>query len=84
MRTMLTLEIAGRLDEFVPTVFVRPPYERRRAQYYAELLSSIEPNDTELVEFGDRNGWRWGLGPRARAAARCAERWARHAARSLR
>jgi len=70
MRTMLTLEIAGSLDEFVPTVFVRPPYERRRAQYYVELLSSSEPNDIELVEYGDRNGWRWGAVARGRAAAR--------------
>ncbi len=84
MRTMLTLEIAGSLDEFVPTPFVRAPYERRRSQYYAELLSSSEPNDIELVEFGDRNGWRWGAVARGRATARRAKRWARELARSLR
>ena len=84
MRTMLTLEIAGSLDEFVPAVFVRAPYERRRAQYYAELLSSDEPNDIELVEFGDRNGWRWGAVARGRATARRATQWARELARSMR
>lgn len=84
MRTMLTLEIAGRLDEFVPGVFVRGPYERRKAQYYAELLSSLEPNDVEVVEFGDRSGWRWGASAHVRAGARRARRWAREKARSLR
>jgi hypothetical protein len=84
MRTMLTLEIAGSLDEFVPGVFVRAPYERRRTQYYGELLASDEPNDIELVEFGDRNGWRWGPVARARAAARRGRRWARRMARSVR
>jgi hypothetical protein len=84
MRTMLTLEIAGSLDDFVPTVFVREPYERRRSQYYVELLSSDEPNDIELVEFGDRNGWRWGAAAHARAGARRAENWARRVARSAR
>ncbi|WP_426323410.1 hypothetical protein [Microbacterium sp. E-13] len=84
MRTMLTLEIAGRLDDFVPDVFVRGPYEARRPQYYAELMSSVEPNDIELVEFGDRNGWKWGALARGRAAARRAKRWARERARVLR
>ncbi len=84
MRTMLTLEIAGSLDEFVPGVFVRAPYERRRTQYYAELLSSSEPNDIELVEFGSRNGWRWGAIARGRATARRAKHWARELARSVR
>lgn len=77
MRTMLTLEIAGHLDEFIPAVFVRAPYERRRSQYYSELLYSDEPNDIELVEFGNRNGWRWGPVARGHAAARRARRWAR-------
>lgn len=84
MRTMLTLEIAGSLDEFVPAVFVREPYERRREQYYAELLSSTEPNDIELVEFGDAHGWHWGLGARGRALARRTEEHARDAARGIR
>jgi hypothetical protein len=83
MRTMLTLEIAGRLDEFVPEVFARSPYEARRSQYYAELMSSIEPNDVELVEYGDRNGWRWGAVARGRAAVLRAKRGVREAARSL-
>jgi hypothetical protein len=84
MRTMLTLEIAGSLDEFVPGVFMRAPYERRRTQYYAELLSSSEPNDIELVEFGSRNGWRWGAIARGCATARRAKHWARERARALR
>jgi hypothetical protein len=84
MRTMLTLEIAGRLDEFVPDVFARAPYERRRLQYYVELLNSVEPNDIEVVEFGDRNGWRWGAAAHVRAGARRALSWAQGKARSLR
>jgi hypothetical protein len=84
MRTMLTLEIAGSLDEFIPGVFVREPYERRRTQYYADLLSSSEPNDIELVEFGDRSGWRWGAVARGRAAARRTARWGRDLLRSVR
>jgi hypothetical protein len=67
MRTMLTLEIAASLDDFVPTVFTRAPYERKRRAYYAEILSSTEPNDIELVEYGDQNGWRWGALAHARA-----------------
>lgn len=84
MRTMLTLEIAGSLDEFVPTVFDREPYERRRHTYYAEIMSSTEPNDIELVEFGDRNGWRWGLRSRRGALQRRVERRLRHHARTIR
>lgn len=84
MRTMLTLEMAGSLDEFVPKVFVRPPYEKRRPQYYVELMSSSEPNDIELVEFGDRHSWRWGALTRGRAAARRVKRRVRGLALSVR
>jgi hypothetical protein len=84
MRTMLTLEIAGSLDEFVPTVFMREPYERRRSQYYAELMASTEPNDIEVLEFGDRSAWRWGATARGRAAGIRAKRWALETARSVR
>lgn len=69
MRTMLTLDIAGRLGDFMPHVFVPAPYEDRRSAYYVELLASDEPNDIELVQFGDQHGWSWGNGTRARAAA---------------
>jgi len=84
MRTMLTLEIAGHLDEFIPDVFRREPYEARRMQYYAELFASTEPNDIELVEFGRRRGWRWGPTARPLAMGRIAKRWARAQARALR
>ena len=84
MRTMLTLEIASGLDDFVPTVFTRSPYERRRSAYYAEIMSSTEPNDIELVEFGNRHGWRWGAMSRVRALRRQAERRLREQARSVR
>ncbi|MBS1673593.1 MAG: hypothetical protein JSS74_06475 [Actinobacteria bacterium] len=84
MRTMLTLEIAGHLDEFVPHVFQRAPYEARRAAYYVEIMASDEPNDTELVEFGDQRGWHWGSGTRARAAAVRARRSMLDTARRVR
>lgn len=70
MRTMLTLEIASSLDDFVPTVFRRAPYERNRWAYYAQILSSTEPNDIELVEYGDQHDWRWGPLSHARALPR--------------
>lgn len=84
MRTMLTLEVAGRLEEFVPHVFRREPYLAQRARYYVELLASEEPNDVELVEFADAKGWRWGSATRPRAALRRAARATRTAASSLR
>lgn len=84
MRTMLTLEIAGHLDEFVPDVFRREPYEQRKPTYYGELLASTEPNDIELVQYGERNGWRWGVRARTRAAGTRAKEWGRARARVLR
>ena len=38
MRTMLTLEIAGQLDEFCPEPFQRGPYLAHRADFLVELL----------------------------------------------
>lgn len=70
MRAMLTLEIAGRLDEFIPHVFVREPYEQRRREYYAELMASTEPNDIEVVDFGDATHWKWGARARLEGAVR--------------
>lgn len=84
MRTMLTLEIASRLDDFVPAVFTRTPYEQRRSAYYAQIMSSIEPNDIEVVEFGDRHGWPWGAAPRARALQLRVQRGVRERARAVR
>jgi len=84
MRTMLTLDVAGGLDEFVPQVFRREPYLARRATYYVDLLASEEPNDMELVAFAEARGWRWGAGARPRATARRAARAARAAAGSVR
>ena len=84
MRTMLTLDIAGELDAFVPAVFRREPYLERRSDYYVELLASEEPNDIELVGFGDAMGWRWGASARPRAAALRALRAGRAAAGAAR
>jgi hypothetical protein len=84
MRTMLTLDIAGELEEFVPAVFRREPYLERRSDYYVELLASDEPNDIELVEFGDAMGWHWGVSVRPRAAALRALRGGRAAAGTAR
>src|SRR5690606_27263838 len=84
MRTMLTLDIAGRLDDVVPEVFRREPYERRLPAFHAELLASTEPNEIEVVEFGDRNGWRWGALPRVHALRRRVQRRLGVAARAAR
>ena len=84
MRTMLTLDIAGRLEPFLPTVFRREPYLARRAEYSVALLASEEPNDIELVAFGDAHDWRWGVSARPRAAVLRAVRTARSTAAAAR
>ena len=70
MRTMLTLEIAGHLDEFCPHPFEMAPYAARRSEFLAEVLASPNPLLQEIVEFAAAQpDWRWGLATRGRASA---------------
>ncbi len=66
MRTMLTLEIAGLLDELIPQPFRLEPYLERRDDYMIDVLASDSPLDAEVVEFAAKTGWSGG----AKRAAR--------------
>lgn len=70
MRTMLTLEIAGHLDEFCPEPFVRGPYLAHRADFLVEVLCSDSMLAGEVRALAAARGWRWSLRTRGRAAAR--------------
>lgn len=71
MRTMLTLEIAGHLDEFCPQPFEMAPYAARRPDFLAEVLASRNPLLQEIVEFAAaKPHWRWGPATRGRASAK--------------
>ena len=67
MRTMLTLDIAGRLDEFCPTPFRREPYSARLPSYRAEVLASTDPQCREIVRLAADRGWHWGTAAYVRA-----------------
>ncbi len=81
MRTMLTLEMAGHLDEFCPVPFPPEPYRARRGAFIARLLASHASHDKELVEYARGLGWRWGARARVLAAG---HRLSRLGARSMR
>ena len=70
MRTMLTLEIAGHLDEFIPEPFRLEPYLERRDEYIVEVLASDSPLDAEVVAFAAQTGWDWGREARSKASVR--------------
>jgi hypothetical protein len=70
MRTMLTLEIAGHLDEFCPVPFLLEPYLARRDDYLVEILASSSPLSREVVEFAADRDWKWSPRTRARAQIR--------------
>ncbi|SFR91103.1 hypothetical protein SAMN04487846_0516 [Microbacterium sp. cf046] len=70
MRTMLTLEIAGHLEEFCPQPFELEPYLARREDYIVELLASESPLSREVVDFAAERGWSWSRRTRARAGVR--------------
>ena len=68
LRAMLTLEVAGHLDDFVPTVFPREPYLARRAAYIAEILGDDQAFAVEIRDFAASRGWIWGAAAYGRAA----------------
>ncbi len=82
VRTMFTLEVAGRLDDFCPAPFSKAPYLAERAAYRIELLASDDPLTREVAEFAMGHGYSWSLEERAAAAAQRAKRHAVMALRS--
>lgn len=68
MRTMLTLEIAGHLQDFTPAAFSMAPYARRRDAFIAQVLASDDPYHRELRDFAAETGWSWSLSDRRRSA----------------
>lgn len=83
-RTMLTLEIAGRLDEFCPEPFLLEPYLARRDDYLVDLLTVESGLAGEVIDFAAERGWRFSLRTRLRAVLRRARRAGRRRARALR
>ncbi|UWF77887.1 MULTISPECIES: hypothetical protein [Microbacterium] len=83
VRTMLTLEMAGHLHEFVPATFALEPYFAHRDAYIAKALVSDDAFDREIREYAARIGWHWTASDRARsvvARARAAGAQLRRAA----
>lgn len=68
MRAMLTLEMAGHLQEFCPQTFSLHPYLERRSDFIASVLSSDGPYPRELREYAKQIGWRWRASDRRRGA----------------
>lgn len=83
-RTMLTLEIAGRLEEFTPEPFRMEPYLARRDGYLVDLLSVDSGLAGEVIEFAHERGFRFSMRTRLRAALRKVRRAGRRRAREWR
>jgi hypothetical protein len=56
LRTMLTLDIAGKLD-FYSSCFDLDVYEKHKANFMAETLISKKPLAREIVEFAKKRGY---------------------------
>jgi hypothetical protein len=84
VRTMLTLEIAGHLEEFCPEPFLMEPYLARRDGYMVELLSADSALAGEVIDFAAERGWRWSSRTRTDAAVMRARHVALREARALR
>jgi len=68
MRAMLTLEMAGHLQEFCPQTFDLAPYAKGRDAFIASVLSSDGPYPREIRDYAKEIGWRWRASDRGRAA----------------
>lgn len=89
LRTLATLEIAGRLESYA-TVFDLEAYRRRRVEYFARLLGSRDPLLREIIAFAREREFAFPVRSRlvhasafypAAELARRAVRKARHLAR---
>ncbi|MCS3841763.1 hypothetical protein [Microbacterium sp. AK031] len=83
VRAMLTLEIAGHLQEFCPDVFTYSTYSEHRDAYIARVLSAGDPLECEIRDFTAAQGWHWRISDRYRAAVRSARLEARRSARRM-
>lgn len=66
MRTMLTLDIAGKLPLY-SGVFDLDAFERRKARYLSQVLASDYPLLREIVQFTKSRGYRFPLSCRIRS-----------------
>ncbi len=80
LRTLVTIEIAGHLDEFCPSVFRLAPYLAARNRYLGELLARDTDFTRTLRTLAAERGWRWGFAARTRAVAVRARRLGRRLA----
>lgn len=69
MRAMLTLEMAGHLQDFCPRTFSLAPYLERRDAFIASVLASDGPYPREIRDYAKQIGWHWRASDRRRAAA---------------
>lgn len=83
LRTMLTLEIAGHLDDFCPGVFSREAYAARRRGLIAAVLSSDDVYHREIRAYAAEVGWRWDAADRRRAAVWAVRRFGMLGARRI-
>lgn len=83
MQTMLTLDFAGILDNFVPDRFDRDTYRAHRDDYLVTALTSDHPHDREIVELADQTNFRWPAGVRRSAAVKRARNTFLDAARTV-
>ncbi|MDQ0613771.1 hypothetical protein QF046_001412 [Microbacterium sp. W4I4] len=82
MRTMLTFEIAGHLQEYCPGTFSYERYAERRDAFVAKVLSSDDPYHREIRAYATEVGWQWDAADRRRAALEAARTAASRAIRS--
>ena len=68
LRTMLTLEIAGELDTFIPQVFPLGPYLEHRDAFIAQVLGRDDPFAQDIRALAAARGWRFGSRAYGRAA----------------
>lgn len=66
MRAMLTLEMAGHLQEFCPQTFDLEPYLDGRDAFIASVLSSDGPYPREIRDYAKEIGWHWRASDRRR------------------
>ena len=66
LRTLLTLEILGRLEDF-EALFDLGHYYRKRSGYIAKMEKSDPPFGTEIIELANSLGYKFAVGDHLRA-----------------
>lgn len=67
LRTMLTLEIAGRLRDFCPATFSYETYAAHREKFVAGVLAVDTPYNLDIRAYAARTGFRWTASQKRRA-----------------